>query len=195
MQSTRFATRHLLICALLPLLVVAVFWPATRNGFVNYDDPAYVLRNPWVQAGPTLQSLRWALTATSGANWHPLTWISHMVDCRLFGLQPRGHHLTSVVLHPINTLLGYLVLRKLTGSTWRSLCVAVLFGLGLMAKPQIITFPFVLLLWDYWPLRRMSVAPDIAIPAEFKDGTARAQASLANLDRPHWPTSHPGSSA
>ncbi len=214
-QSTRFATRHLLICALLPLVVVAVFWPATHNGFVNYDDPAYVLRNPWVQAGPTLQSLRWALTATSGANWHPLTWISHMVDCRLFGLQPCGHHLTSVVLHAINTLLGYLVLRKLTGSTWRSLCVAVLFGLhplraesvawvaerkdvlstffwmatlwayamwvdglatqrahaekfyrlawlcfvlGLMSKPMLVTLPFVLLLLDYWPLRRLPLA-------------------------------------
>jgi len=118
-----------LISLLLFGLVFFVFLPATRNGFVNYDDTLYVTENPHVQSGPTWANLKWALTSSHALNWHPLTWLSHMTDCQLYGLNPAGHHLTSVLLHVLNTLLLFLVLQRMTGATGRSLAVAALFGL------------------------------------------------------------------
>ena len=227
-----------LICILLFLLVVWAFFPSLRNGFVDYDDDVYVTANTHVQSGLTLAGMVWSLGSTAGGNyWHPLTWLSHMLDCQIFGLRPWGHHLTSVLFHSANTVLLFVVLRRMTKATWRSLLVAALFGLhplrvesvawvaerkdvlsaffgllaiifyvryaegrrqeaegrmpqpatrnpqlaaspspsairhppsaifcllslgfftlGLMSKPMLVTLPFVLLLLDYWPLRRL----------------------------------------
>jgi hypothetical protein len=188
------------------LTTVIVFWQVGKHEFVNYDDDVYVTENPQVQTGLTRQSLIWAFTTTHGANWHPLTWLSHMLDCQLYGLNPRGHHLTNLLFHLANTLLLFVVLRRMTGALWQSGFVAALFalhplhvesvawvaerkdvlstffwlltmwtyvryverpgpkwyiltffiyGLGLMAKPMLVTLPFVLLLLDYWPLNRL----------------------------------------
>jgi len=113
----------------LALAVVAAFWPALGCDFVNYDDPDYVTANPQVQSGLTGQGVLWAFRSGHASNWHPLTWLSHMLDCQLFGIKSAGHHLTSVLLHVVNTGLLFVVLRRLTGATWRSAFVAALFGL------------------------------------------------------------------
>ncbi len=116
------------LCLLLALLVIGAFLPVLRNGFINYDDSVYVTGNARVQQGVTWQNIQWAFRATDGANWHPLTFISHMLDCGWFGTNPWGHHLTSLILHTINTLLVFLVFRAMTGAMWRSFFVAALFG-------------------------------------------------------------------
>jgi tetratricopeptide (TPR) repeat protein len=197
--------------ALLFLLVAGVFLPAVSHDFITYDDPAYVTGNAHVTGGLAWANVRWAFHSTEASNWHPLTWLSHMADCQVFGLHPWGHHLTSVLLHATNAALLFIVLRMMTGAPWRSLFVAALFGLhplhvesvawvserkdvlsttfwmlvlwayarraetlrtrgraapifyglallffalGLMSKPMLVTLPCVLLLLDYWPLRR-----------------------------------------
>ena len=189
----------------LALLTVATLLPVLDHGFVAFDDPLYVTANPRVQAGLSGEGLAWAMTAEVASNWHPLTLLSHMLDCQMFGLNPRGHHLTSLVLHTLNVLLLFEVLRRATGALWQSSLVAALFavhpthvesvawiaerkdvlsglffllalaaylgysrrpsaaryllvagalGLGLAAKPMLVTLPFVLLLLDVWPLAR-----------------------------------------
>jgi hypothetical protein len=110
-------------------LVLWTFWPATHNNFINYDDPDHVTDNGFVQGGLSWQGIGWAFRSTDFANWHPLTWLSHMLDCQLFGLQPWGHHLTSIVLHALNAVLAFVLLREMTGALWRSLLVATLFAL------------------------------------------------------------------
>jgi len=113
--------------ALLALTLWA-FLPGVDNDFVRFDDLDYVMRNHTVQQGLSWHGVFWAFSSTSVANWHPLTWLSHMLDCQLFGLSPVGHHLTSILLHALNTLLVFVVLRSLTGSTGRSFLVAAFFG-------------------------------------------------------------------
>ena len=195
-------------CALLFLFTLLLYARTLKNGFINYDDPAYVTRNAQVQQGLSLENLGWALASTSEANWHPLTWLSHMADVTIFGPNPAGHHLTSILLHACNAVLLLLLLYSGTGHRGRSLMVAalfavhplnvesvawvaerksvlstlffllaigaygayvqrksavryaavsVLFALGLMAKPMVITLPCLLLLLDYWPLNRIAV--------------------------------------
>jgi Flp pilus assembly protein TadD len=190
----------------LAVAVFAVFWQVQTHDFVNFDDQEYVTDNPHVRAGLTVEGIAWAFTTFYAGNWHPLTWLAHMLDCQLFGLNPAGHHLTNVVLHLANTLLLLLILHRMTGALWRSSLVAALFAIhplhvesvawvaerkdvlstlfwfltiwaylgyvkrpssgryllvlvafacGLMAKPMVVTLPFVLLLLDYWPLARM----------------------------------------
>jgi hypothetical protein len=117
-----------LLAALLMPVTLALYWPATRCDFVNYDDHEYVLENAHVTSGLTWENARWALRSGYAANWHPVTWLSHMLDCQLFGRKPGGHHLTSVLLHTLNTVLVFLLLRSLTGVRWRSVLVAALFG-------------------------------------------------------------------
>jgi len=205
------------ISLFLVVLTVAAFAPVLDNDFVNYDDPLYVTKNPRVQAGLTPANLRWAWTATSVANWHPLTWISLELDEQIYGLNPRGFHLTNLLLHLVNTVLLFWGLLRLTGSRWPSALVAALFAvhplhvepvawvaerkevlsalfgmltllaysryvkrpgvasyllvagslaLGLLAKPMLVTMPFVLLLLDYWPLGRLSFGTPPARPAD-----------------------------
>jgi protein O-mannosyl-transferase len=199
----------LAVCGFLFLAVVIVFGQTVRHDFVNYDDNQYVYENPQVDHGLTAQGIFWAFTTIDANNWHPLTWLSHMMDCQLYGLHAGGHHLTNVLLHAATAILLFLVLRRMTGDLWpsafvaavfaihplrvesvawvaerkdvlsglffmltlwayveyvrhpfsikRYLSVIVLFALGLMAKPMLVTLPFVLLLLDYWPLGRMTL--------------------------------------
>jgi protein O-mannosyl-transferase len=118
-----------MLAALLAVATLAVYYPATRNGFVDFDDPLYVTQNQHVQAGLSWRNVAWAFRSIEAANWHPLTWISHMADRQFFGLNPTGHHAVSVLLHAINAVLLFLLLEKATGFRWRSLCVAGLFAL------------------------------------------------------------------
>jgi protein O-mannosyl-transferase len=120
-----------LVAALLAIVSVVLYWPATGYGFVSYDDPVYVTENVHVRAGLTWEGLAWAFGRVHGeaTYWHPVTWISHMIDCQLYGLQPWGHHLTSVLLHAVNAVLLFLVFRMMTGALWRSAAVAALFAL------------------------------------------------------------------
>jgi tetratricopeptide (TPR) repeat protein len=113
---------------LLVVGVLLVFLPARQNGFINYDDDVYVTENLHVQSGLSGSGVVWAFTSFNAGNWHPLTWLSHMLDCQLFQLRPAGHHLTSVLFHVATTLLLFVLLRRITGATWRSFFVAALFG-------------------------------------------------------------------
>jgi protein O-mannosyl-transferase len=108
---------------------LATFWPVTRHSVVHYDDPMYVTENPHVTSGLTLEDLRWAMTTGYACNWHPVTWISHMLDVQLFGLRPGWHHFTSLLLHTTNALLLFVLLVRLTGAMRRSAFVAALFAL------------------------------------------------------------------
>ena len=200
--------RALWISAALILITVAVYAPVRHYGFVSFDDPQYVSENPDVSAGLTAHGIRWAFTTGHASNWHPLTWLSHMADVQMFGLNAGPQHLTNVVFHIANTLLLFGLLYTMTGALGRSGFVAALFavhplhvesvawiaerkdvlstllwmltiwayvayvrqpraarfatvvlafGLGLMAKPMLVTLPFVLVLLDVWPLGRMSL--------------------------------------
>jgi len=213
-----------MLATLLGLATLVLYWPATHNAFINFDDSFYVSGNPHVQAGLTWESTKWAFSHPVSGNWHPVTMLSHMLDCQVFGMQPWGHHLTSLWLHALNTVLVFALLRRLTGALWRSAAVAAVFAghplhvesvawvaerkdvlsacfgflalllyvryahqpqpgnegpaadrrtgtpacyrslsywlawlcfaLGLMCKPMLVTWPFVLVLLDYWPLER-----------------------------------------
>ena len=200
-----------LLAAALALVTLALYWPALRCGFINYDDNDYVTANIHVQNGLTWDGFQWAFLNPVSSNWHPLTMLSHMLDCQIFGLAPWGHHLTSVLLHALNGVLVFILLRQMTGAIGRSLLVAALFAvhplrvesvawvaerkdvlssafgllalifygryarpeienrkskiknyclsflclaLGLMSKAMLVTWPFVLLLLDFWPLGR-----------------------------------------
>ena len=116
------------MAATLVISTILVFWPVVQNEFVNYDDPDYVTANPHVQGGPTWPNIVWALTTGHASNWHPLTWISHMLDWQLFGARSGAHHLVSATLHAMNAGLLFLLLRKMTGWHWRSAFVAALFA-------------------------------------------------------------------
>jgi protein O-mannosyl-transferase len=227
----------LLVSLLLGVISVACYWSATTHGFIVFDDPKYVYQNEHVKAGLTWAGTVWAFTTGHASNWHPLTWISHMLDCQLFGLNSGGHHFTSLLIHALNAALLFVLLNRMTGGFWRSALVAalfawhplhvesvawtaerkdvlsaffwivtmlayvryvearqggglkqqeeaepyatgadtskavargtaratlfyslalVLFALGLMAKPMLVTLPCVLLLVDFWPLQRLS---------------------------------------
>jgi protein O-mannosyl-transferase len=192
----------------LVLASLAVYRPVGHYPFVNYDDGRYISDNAHVKFGLKWESVKWAFTSFEESNWHPVTWISHMLDCTLFGLSPAGPHYVNAVLHALNAALLFGLLYSATGFLWRSFmagalfalhpinvesvawiaerknvlslffflaalaaytcysrkpgvkryaAVGVLFALGLMSKPQVITFPFVLLLWDYWPLQRFGM--------------------------------------
>lgn len=202
----RIQSMDLAVSAGLLLLVLAVFLQAISFQFLTWDDPSYVTDNTQVRQGLSLNGIAWAFTTFQAANWHPLTWLSHMLDISLFGLDPRGHHATSIGFHLANVVLLYSFLLRATGSRWRSALVATLFaihplhvesvawvaerkdvlstffwmltlhfylgyarhpgllrylamatslGLGLLAKPMLVTLPFVLLLLDIWPLQRL----------------------------------------
>ena len=198
-----------IVCLVLVIATLIVYWQLRNHSYVGYDDPYYVTGNSHVQAGLTAANIIWAFTATHASNWHPLTWLSHMLDVQLYGVNPASHHMINVLFHIFNTLLLFFVLRRMTGDIWpsgfvaalfalhplhvesvawvaerkdvlsaffwmltlwgytryseqagvyRYLLVLLFFALGLMAKPMVVTLPFVLLLLDYWPLGRFQQA-------------------------------------
>jgi Flp pilus assembly protein TadD len=196
------------LAAAIVVLAGFAYAPVRQFDFVQLDDPQYVTENPHVRGGLTMAGMRWAFTTGHAANWHPLTWISHMLDVALFGVDPGAMHLVNVVLHITSALLLFFWLRRTTGDLGPSAFVAALFAchpahvesvawiaerkdvlsglfwmltlwaylrfvqrrttgryaaalityaLGLTAKPMLVTLPFVLILLDYWPLRRLAV--------------------------------------
>ena len=120
--------RAILLCLLLVVVTAAVYYPVHNYDFVNFDDQQYVYENHHVKGGPTLKSISWAFTNTHASNWHPITWLSHMLDSRLYGLNPGMHHLTNLLFHLANVLLLYLILIRMTGALWSSAVVAGLFA-------------------------------------------------------------------
>jgi protein O-mannosyl-transferase len=126
-----FLVRYVDVCVCLFLIIatLVVYWQVQGYEFVNFDDTKYVTQNRHVSEGVSLDSIIWAFTTIHAGNWHPLTWLSHMTDCQLFGVNPRGHHLTSLLFHIINSLLLFVVFRKMTGKLWASAFVAAMFAL------------------------------------------------------------------
>ena len=200
-----FNSRRARICLGLVLATVALYWPVIGHDFINIDDPRFVTDNEHTRAGVTWSGICWAFQTVQTEMWHPLTWLSHMADCQLFGITPGGHHFTNLLLHAANTVLVFLLLEKMTGGIWRSTIVAglfawyplnvesvawvserkgvlcalfwlssmmayvcyskksgklsfllslLLFAGALMSKSVAVTLPFVLLLFDFWPLQR-----------------------------------------
>jgi protein O-mannosyl-transferase len=194
---------------LLAIVTLICYWPVTTHSFINFDDPQYITKNPHVTNGLTWWGILWAFTTGYACNWHPLTWISHMLDCQLFGLNAGSHHFVNVLFHVANSVLLLMMLHRMTGAIWRSVFVAALFAwhplhiesvawaserkdvlstlfwilttmayveyvrkrsksryflalglfaLGLMSKPMLVTLPCVLLLIDFWPLRRLRLS-------------------------------------
>jgi tetratricopeptide (TPR) repeat protein len=117
------------VCLVLALITFAIYAPVVRNGFVDYDDSDYVVANPHVQGGLTLENIVWAFKTGHASNWHPLTWLSHELDCQLFGQRAGAHHLVNVMFHVANTLLLFLLLRRATAALGRSALVAAIFAL------------------------------------------------------------------
>jgi tetratricopeptide (TPR) repeat protein len=147
------------LCWLLAVATLAVFLPVARQGYVNYDDSDYVCDNPHVQSGLKRENIVWAFTTGHASNWHPVTWLSHMLDCQLFGQKAGPQHLVSVGFHIANTLLLFLLLRRMTGALWRSALVAALFALHPLhvesvawvseRKDVLSAWFFLLTLWAY----------------------------------------------
>jgi hypothetical protein len=199
------------------------------HDFIDFDDDLYVTANNHVRSGLTWPGVKWAFTTNHAWNYHPLVWLSHMLDCQLFGMNPAGHHLANLAYHIANTLLLFLLFRRMTGRIWPSAFLAALFALhplhvesvawvserkdtistlfwlltmwfyvgytqrprftrylpvaaalalGLLAKQMLVTLPFVLVLLDYWPLRRFDLNP---APGKRKRRRARRAASQTSL--------------
>ncbi len=216
--------RAVLIGFVLALTTLALYWPVQSFDFVNYDDEVYVTNNRHVQGGLSPEGLKWSFTNFDAGFWQPPVWLSHMLDCQLYGMHAGGHHWTSVLIHTASALLLFFVLSLMTQSPWASALVAALFAvhplhvesvawvaerkdvlcgffwiltmgayaryvkvptlrryllvlgsfvLGLLSKPMIVTLPFVLLLFDYWPLRRFTEAE-----TAFDRWCARAPSSM-----------------
>jgi len=121
--------REIIICLLLIGASLSVYWQIRDCDFINYDDEWYVTENLHVQEGISAEGIKWAFITFHAANWHPLTWLSHLLDCELYGLNPMGHHWTSLQIHIANTLLLFYILQYMTGALWRSAFVAALFAL------------------------------------------------------------------
>src|SRR5881394_3164250 len=117
------------VSVLLAAIVWIVFGQTLRHEFVNFDDDQYVYENPRITNGLTLDGIQWALTHVHASNWHPLTTISHMLDCQLYDLQPWGHHLTNVLLRTVAAIFLFLALRELTGALWPSAFATAVFAI------------------------------------------------------------------
>ena len=151
--------RSFLICLILGLITFAVFYQVHSFKFITYDDPYYVYKNPDIQSGITLESIKWAFTTGWTANWHPLTWLSYMLDWQLFDSNPAGYHVVNLIFHIINTLLVFIVLGQMTHSLWPSAFVAALFALHPLhvesvawvseRKDVLSTFFWLLTIWAY----------------------------------------------
>ena len=200
--------RNILVCLLLVLSILAIYGKVRHYEFINIDDDVFITANSYVRSGVSPASLRWSFSFAlkDGNYWRPLTWLSHMLDVSLYGMDAGRHHLSNVFFHIISTILLFLAFNRMTGALWRSAFVAALFalhpinvesvawvanrknvlstffwmltllfyagyhqrpgilrylavlfafGLGLLAKPMLVTLPFVLLLLDFWPLKRI----------------------------------------
>ena len=205
-HNIRLKRSDLAILLGLAVMTFGIYAQVIGHQFITLDDPTYIRENPNVNRGVTLAGLAWAFTTFDVANWHPLTWISHMIDCQLFGTNAGRHLLVNMLIHAANTLLIFYFLFRTTHARWPSALVAALFALhplhvesvawaserkdtlstffgllsliayvryagapsisryawvaitlalGLLAKPMLVTWPFVMLLLDYWPLRRL----------------------------------------
>src|SRR5215470_12008368 len=119
--------RTVLLCLVLLLGTLATFWPVRHFDFIEYDDPDYVVDNQTIRQGLTWYGVQWALVDSHSCNYHPVTWVSHMLDCQCFGLNAGGHHLMNALIHSANATLLFLALRMMTGAFWRSAFVAALF--------------------------------------------------------------------
>jgi len=199
-------TLKVVICIFLMVATFCIYSQIQDHEFINFDDDVYITNNLNVQAGLTSESFKWAFTTSHPPYWHPMTWLSHMLDYQLYGLHPKGHYLTNLFLHISSVLILFIVLLRMTGALWQSGFVAAMFALhplnvesvawiaerknvlstlfwlmtmwayihyaekptvkryglvflfftlGMMSKPMLVTLPFVLLLLDYWPLRRL----------------------------------------
>ena len=240
------ASRQTIVCLVMALVTLFVFWQVKDHGFIALDDNVYVTDNTYVLQGLSLANLKWALTTSYTGYWHPLTWLSHMLDVQLFGPKAGWHHLMNVFFHIINALLLFLILHRATKLLWQSAFVAALFALhplhvesvawvaerkdvlstlfwmlslgsyvyyvehpgyrrylfvlcffalGLMSKPMVVTFPFILLLLDYWPLGRFQPAKkdrgdshnpvSPGKPARKKQRTANASGQNAVPEKGH----------
>jgi len=217
----------ILVSLFLILATLIVYWQVLNHDFVHYDDNVYVTENEHIQAGLSWEGLIWAFTTTYANFWHPLTWLSYMLDYQIYGLKPGGYHLTNLVFHLANTLLLLIVLKRMTGALWRSAFVAALFALhplhvesvawvserkdvlsaffwiltmgsyvfyvecprpgryllvllsftlGIMAKPMLVTLPFVLLLLDYWPFDRFQFEQTNNLTGYLANGQQRSAA-------------------
>jgi tetratricopeptide (TPR) repeat protein len=171
----------MLISLLLILVTLIVFWQVLGHESVTYDDPEYVFDNPNVQHGLTLDGVKWAFTATYAANWHPLTWLSHMLDYQLYGVSPAGHHATNLLFHLANVLLLFFVLRRMTGAVWRSAFVAALFAIHPLhvesvawiaeRKDVLSTFFWMITMWAYvWYSRAPNLKRYLAVVPLFALG-------------------------
>src|SRR5205809_2192105 len=120
--------RTILICLILTAVSLALYWPISSHEFVSYDDGIYILENPHVNTGLNWANVAWAFRTGYAGNWHPLTWISHMLDVEWFGMRPGWHHLVNVLFHSANTVLLFLLLNRVTSSPWRSAFMSALFG-------------------------------------------------------------------
>lgn len=196
-----------IICCLLFTATLFVYIPVVNYDFINYDDVQYITENIHVKHGMTADSIKWAFFSFHASNWHPVTWLSHMLDCQLYGLDPGKHHATNLLFHVLNTILLFFIFFKTTTQKWPSAFIAAFFALhpmhvesvawiaerkdvlstffmmltiltyifyaksrrrvtywsamtffalGIMSKPMIVTLPFLLMLFDYWPLKRMN---------------------------------------
>jgi protein O-mannosyl-transferase len=159
MDRIKDTWRTLLVCSLLAAVTLAAYWPARHFDFLNWDDLTYVSKNDHVRGGLTWSGFLWSFTQSYCCNWHPLTWLSHMLDCQLYGLNAGEHHLTSLLLHSVNASLLFVALKRLTGALWRSALVAALFALHPLhvesvawiaeRKDVLSAFFFMLTLWAY----------------------------------------------
>jgi len=217
---TRLKQPDLVILLGLAVMTFGIYAQVIGHRFITLDDPTYIQENPMVNRGVTLAGLAWAFTTFYATNWHPLTWISHMIDCQLFGTNAGRHLLVNALIHVVNTLLVFCFLLRTTRARWPSAVVAALFAvhplhvgsvalaserkdtlctffgllsliaygryaeapsirrytwvaialaMGLLAKPMLVTWPFVMLLLDYWPLRRWQSAKSKAQPGKVRN--------------------------
>ncbi len=201
------ARENFILCSAIIILIIGIFWPVFSFDYVLYDDGGYVYNNQNVLRGLTLENVKWAFTTFDRSNWHPLTWLSYLLDIELFGMNPGAQHGINLFFHILNSVLLFVILTKITGQRSASLIVAglfavhplhvesvawiserkdvlstffflmallgyaryvqkpsrarygimaLLYALGLMAKPMLVTFPFVLLLLDFWPFHRLN---------------------------------------
>jgi tetratricopeptide (TPR) repeat protein len=118
----------LILSGVIVLLTLTIYWQTGSHGFFLYDDGEYLLTNPMVNEGVTINGIRLAFSSFHSGNWHPLTWLSHMVDVQLFGLKPGGHHLANLALHVANSLLLFLLLTRMTSGLWQSFAVTIIFA-------------------------------------------------------------------